>query len=127
MCLCAPAFGAETLKGAKAQNSPQAEVFLAYEKALLFDGIEAASKYMTPRRRQGMNEMIKQLGPESFKEFQAKMRASNAQGDARRKQIEKLVVDGDRATLEARSDPHSVDEVFLVRMKDGWKIGERGE
>lgn len=114
----------QTLTGAQAPKSPQADVFLAYEKALLNDGIDAASVYMTPERLADMQEMLKQFGPESFKEFQAKMRSVTPLGEARRKQIEALVVDGDTAVLTARSGPNMLDEVRLVRTKDGWKIGK---
>lgn len=114
----------QTLTGAQAQKSPQADVFPAYEKALLNDGIDAASVYMTPERLADMQEMLKQFGPESFKDFQAKMRSVTPQGEARRKQIEALVVDGDTAVLTERSGPNMLDEVRLVRTKDGWKIGK---
>jgi hypothetical protein len=114
----------QTLTGAQAQKSPQADVFLAYEKALLNDGIDAASVYMTPERLADMQEMLKQFGPEGFKDFQAKMRASAPQGEARRKQIETLVVEGDSAVLTARTGPNMLDEVRFVRTKDGWKISK---
>ena len=124
IALALPASHAQTLTGAQAQKSPQAEVFLAYEKALIWQGIDAASPYMTPERLAGMKDMLKQLGAESFKQMQIEKRKSVLQGEARRRQIEKVVVDGDNAVVEARSGPNDVDVARLVRMKDGWKIGK---
>jgi hypothetical protein len=46
------------------------------------------------------------------------------QGEARRRQIDKVVVDGDAAVLDARSGPNAVDVARLVRTKNGWKIGK---
>jgi hypothetical protein len=124
----APVFGAsgkmQTLTGAQAQKSPQAEVFLAYEKALLGEGIDAAGAHMTAERLAGMKDQIKQFGAEGFKQMQTERRKSTPQGEARRKQIEKVVVDGDNAVLNARDGPNSVDEVRLAKTKDGWKIAE---
>lgn len=106
----------------RAQKSPHAGVLLDYEKALTNDGIEAASKYMTPERLASMREMLKQFGPESFKEFQDKMRASAPKGKARRKQIETVTINGDLAVLEARTDPNVVDEILFLRTQEGCKI-----
>lgn len=44
------------------------------------------------------------------------------QGEARRKQVEKVVVDGDNALLKVRSKPTWVEEFRLAKTKDGWKI-----
>ena len=117
----APVFGSsgkmQTLSGAQAQKSPQAEVFLAYEKALLWQGIDAASAYVAPEKLAEMKDQLKQGGADSFKEFQTKMRESTPQGEARRRQIETVVVDGDYAVLKTKSD-----RARLVKTKDGWKI-----
>lgn len=119
----APVFGStgkmQTLSGAQAQQSPQAAVFLAYEKALNWEGIDAAGAYMTPEKLAEWKADLKQVGADGFKEFQTKMRKSTAQGEARRKQIEKLVVDGDYAVLETKS--HAAQ---LVKTKDGWKVAQ---
>ncbi len=69
---------------------------------------------MTPERLADMQDVLKQLGPDSFNDFQAKMRASAPQGEARRKQIETLVLEGDTAVLPALSGPNMLDEVRLV-------------
>jgi hypothetical protein len=114
--------GPTFLTGAQAQKSPQADVFLAYEEALLSKGIDAAAVHMTPERLAAMKDMLKQFGEDGFKEFQEKQRQSVAKGEARRKQVDKVVVDGDTAVLEARSSPAFVDEVRMVKTKDGWKI-----
>jgi len=115
---------AQTLTGAQARKSPQAEVFLAYEKALLWQGIDAAGAHMTAERLEGMKAQIQQFGADGFKQMQAERRKSTPQGEARRKQIEKVVVDGDNAVLEARNGPNDVDVARLVKTKDGWKIAK---
>lgn len=117
--------GTKTLTGAQAQKSPQADVFLAYEKALLWQGIEAAGPYMTPERLAGMKAQLKQFGADGFKQMQTERRKSTPQGEARRKQIEKVVVDGDKAVLTVRNGPNDVDEAPLEKTKDGWKITTR--
>jgi hypothetical protein len=114
----------ETLTGAKAQKSPQAEVFLAYEKAMLSDGIEAAGAHMTAERLANMRAQFQQFGAEGFKQMQAERRKSTPQGEARRKQIEKVVVDGNKAVLTVRTSPNYVEEAPLERTKDGWKIAK---
>jgi len=110
---------AQTLTGAQAQKSPQADVLLAYEKALLEQGIDAAGAHMTAERLAGMRELLKEVGADGFKQMQAERRKSTPQGEARRKQIEKLVVDGDKAVLET-----SIDRSRLEKTKDGWKIAK---
>src|SRR5262245_11556878 len=82
---------AQTLTAAQAQSSPQAEVFLAYEKALIGQGLDAARPHMTTEKVADLQNMVKLFGEEGFKQFQEKMRAG-AQGEARRKQIEKVEV-----------------------------------
>jgi predicted ester cyclase len=111
-----------TLAGARAQKSPQADLFLAYEKALIWQGMDEASPYMTPEKLADMRGMLQQFGADGFKEFQTRMRETVPQGEARRRTIEKLTVDGDTAVLEARSGPHAVDVARMVKTKDGWKI-----
>jgi hypothetical protein len=122
----APDACAQMLTGAQAQKSPLADVALAYERALIFEGIDAASKYMTPRRLEDMRGMIKQYGEGGFKDFQATMKNAPS-GEARRKQFESLEIKGDRALLSARSGPNATDEIPLRRMPDGWKIAARDE
>ena len=55
--------------------------FLAYEKSLLNDGIDAASIYMSAERLADRQEMLKQFSPDSFKDFQAKTRSVTPQGE----------------------------------------------
>ena len=124
LALAVPASHAQTLTGAQAQKSPQAEVFLAYEKGLIAQGIDGARPHMTPEKLEDLKSMVKHFGEEGFKQFRDKMRAG-AQGEARRKQIEKVEVKGDYAVLEARDSPNVVTEQHLVKTKDGWKVGVR--
>ena len=122
----APVFGSsgnmQTLKGAQAQKSPQAEVLLAYEKAFYSQGTDAASAYMTPERLDVLTDYIKQRGVEAVKKELGAIGKVVPQGEARRKQIETVVVDGDNAVLKVRSKPTWVEEFRLAKTKDGWKI-----
>lgn len=122
--IAAPASQAQTLTGAQAQKSPQAEVFLAYEKEMSAKGIEGAQPYMTPAKLDEMNGMVKAFGADGFKQYQDKMR-SGAQGEARRKQIEKVEVKGEYAVLEARDGPNVLTVQHLRQTKDGWKVDVR--
>ncbi len=120
----ASAAGAQTLKGEAARKSPQADAFLAYEHALIEGGLKAAIPYMTPEKLADLKGMAEMFGEEGFNEFLARMRGG-AQGEARRKQIMSVAVDGDHALLEARDDPNTVTEQHLDWATDGWKVGLR--
>ena len=124
----APVFGSsgsmQTLGGAQAQKSPQAEVLLAFEDAFNSKGVEAAGAYATPELQAEMNEQIKQIGADTFKTMQAAMRKDTARGEARRKQIEKVVVDGDNAVLEARNSPNHTSLVRLAKIQGSWKVAK---
>lgn len=124
IALALPASHAQTLTGAQAQKSPQAEAFLAYEKALIGQGMDAARPHMTPEKVEDLKSMVKNFSEDGFKQFLDKMRGG-AQGEARRKQIEKVGVKGDYAVLEARDSPNAVTVQHLVKTKDGWKVGVR--
>lgn len=124
MALLIPAACAQTLTGVRAQKSPQANAFLAYEKALIAGGLDAARPYMTAEKIDDLQGMARTFGDAGFQEFLDRMR-SGAQGEARRRQIEKVEVNGDTAVLEARDDPHSVTVQYLARTRDGWKVSVR--
>ena len=113
--------GTKTLTGAQAQKSPQAEVFLAYEKAMLSQGLDAAAAHMSPERLAEEQKMFKQFSAAQLTELRNERRKSTAQGGARRQQIKKVVVDGDYAELETST----ADSVPLVKIKGGWKVGLR--
>ena len=114
---------AQTLTGAQAQKSPQAEAFLAYEKALIAGGLDAASPHMTSEKLGSMKADMKQYGEDSYKQFLDQMR-SGPQGEARRKLIAKVEVKGEHAVLEVRDRPSdvAVSVVPLARTKNGWKV-----
>ena len=124
IALISPASHGQILTGAQAQKSPQADAFLAYEGALLKGGLEAAKPHMTPEKTMDLEMMRKVFGDEGFKQFLDKMRGG-AQGEARRSQIFKVDVKGERAVLEARDSPNVVTEQFLLKTKDGWKVHVR--
>ena len=111
----------ETLTGAKAQSSPQAEAFLAYEGAMIAGGLDAASAHMTPEKLEELKGMKEMFGEDGFRQFVGRMKGG-AQGDARRKQIEKVSVTGDYAVLEARDHPNAVTVIGLAMTAKGWKV-----
>lgn len=117
----APASFAQTLTGAAARKSPQADAFLAYEKALIAGGLDAARPTMTAAKVDDLQGMARAFGEDGFKQFLDRMR-SGAQGEARRKQIEKVTVTGDYAVLEARDGPNAVTVQHLAKTSDGWKV-----
>src|SRR5258706_5485279 len=82
--LAVPASHSQTLTGAEAQKSPQAEAFLAYEKAMIAGGLDAASPHMTSEKLDQMKGDVKQYGEDSYKQFLEQMRRG-AQGEARRR------------------------------------------
>lgn len=124
IALASPSSHAQTLTGAQAQKSPQADAFLAYEKALLAGGLDAAQPYMTAAKFEELNGMLKTWGEDGFKQFLDRMRGG-AKGEARRKQIEKVELTGSYAVLEARDSPQVVTVQHLTKTKDGWKVDVR--
>ena len=119
IALAVPASHAQMLTGAQAQKSPQADAFIAYEKALIAGGLDAARPYMTPEKLEEFNSMVKKWGEEGFQQFRSRLR-SGAQGEARRKQVEKVAVKGDYAELVARDGPNSVTDQHPAKTRDGW-------
>lgn len=118
--------GPQTLVGATALFSPQAEAMLSFERAMIEAGIEAAGAYTTPAKLENLRLMVKNMGEAGYKKFQAEMQ-SVPRGDARRAQIEKIVVNGGRAILTTRSGPNEVDEIPLLLTPSGWKVSLRSE
>lgn len=113
----------QTLTGAAAQKSPQADVFIAYENALIDGGLEAAAKHAAPAKVQENQEMLKAFGIEGFKQMQAARRGARVPAAERRKQIEKVEVSGDYAYLEARSERKGVlDVAGFLKTPEGWKV-----
>ncbi len=121
IAIAIPAAHAQTLAGAAAQKSPQADALLAYEGALIAGGLDAARPHMTPEKVKDLESMVKALGEDGFRRFLDRMR-SGAQGEARRKQIFKVDVKGDYAVLEARDNPNAVTVQHLAKTGNGWKV-----
>ena len=114
---------AQTLTGAAAQKSPQADVFIAYENAL---------HRRRPRRRRQARGAVQGEGEPGDAEG---LRRARLQADAgreakarvppeqRRKQIQKVEVKGDYAYLEAESERKGVlDVAGFEKTADGWKV-----
>jgi len=113
-----------TIIGAEARNSPQARVFVAFEQALGEKGLDAAGVYLTPEKLAEMRATIKRVGAATFQEFQERRRASTPQGEARRKQVERVDIDGDYARLRAGTGLDNLHTALFVKTMDGWKIAE---
>ena len=113
----------QTLTGAAAQKSAQADAFIAYENALIDGGLEAAAKFAAPSKVQENQEMVKAFGVEGFKQMQAAKRAARVAPETRRKQIEKVEITGDYAYLEATTDRKGVlDVAGFEKTANGWKV-----
>ncbi len=124
----APVFGStgavRTIVGAEARNSPQAGVFVAFEQALFEKGLDAAGVYLTAEKLAEMRAGMERVGEAGFGEFRARRRADTPQGEARRKQVERVDIDGDYARLRAGTGLDNLHTALLLRTKDGWKIAE---
>jgi ketosteroid isomerase-like protein len=122
MAAGAPA-SAQTLTGAAAQKSPQADVFLLYENALIDGGLDAAAKHAAPSKVKENQEMLKAFGADGFKQMQAAKKAARLPEAERRKQIRKVEVKGDYAYLEAESERKGVlDVAGFEKTAEGWKV-----
>ena len=114
---------AQTLTGAAAQKSPQADVFLRYENALIDGGLDAAAKHAAPSKVKENQEMLKAFGADGFRQMQAARNAARLPEAERRKQIRKVEVKGDYAYLEAESERKGVlDVAGFEKTADGWKV-----
>ena len=94
------ATGVKTLTGAEAQHSPQADTLIAYEDAVRKGSWKEASKSLTPISAEILQREV--ATPEGLGQFQTAgkyMKQLLPQGDARRAQIEKVVVGGDDAAV----------------------------
>jgi len=65
---------AQTLTGASAQKSAQADVFLLYENALIDGGLDAAAKHAAPSKVKENQEMLKAFGADGFKRCRRRRR-----------------------------------------------------
>jgi hypothetical protein len=84
------------LKGKEARESPHARAFLAFEKALREGDLEKVRASITPGRWQETEQYVAQAGEAQFKAQTRQMVPPTA---TRERQIERVVVRGDRATV----------------------------
>ena len=118
-----PPASAQTLSGAAAQKSPQADVFLLYENALIDGGLDAAAKHAAPSKVKENQEMLKAFGRHGFEQMRAEKRKARLPPEQRRQQIRKVEVTGDYAYLEAESERKGVlDVAGFEKTADGWKV-----
>ena len=113
-----------TITGLEAQSSPMADAFVAFEQALVEQGLDAAGAFMTPEKLAELRARIARLGEQSFREFQAARRESTLRGEARRRQIERVDIDGDHAQVGARSGPDAWHTALLVKTQGVWRVAE---
>jgi hypothetical protein len=114
---------AQTLIGAAAQKSAQADVFIAYENALIDGGLDAAAKHAAPSKVKENQEMLKAFGRHGFEQMRAEKRKARLPPEQRRQQIRKVEVKGDYAYLEAESERKGVlDVAGFEKTADGWKV-----
>jgi len=114
---------AQVLTGAAAQKSAQAEVFIAYENALIDGGLDAAAKHAAPSKVKENQEMLKAFGVPGFEPMRAEKKKARLPPEQRRLQIKKAEVKGDYAYLEAESERKGVlDVAGFEKTADGWKV-----
>jgi len=113
----------QTLTGAAAQNSAQADVFIAYENALIDGGLDAAAKHAAPSKMKENQEMLKAYGRHGFEQMRSEKRKARLPPEQRRQQIKKVEVKGDYAYLEAESERKGVlDVAGFEKTAEGWKV-----
>lgn len=114
---------AQTLTGAAAQKSAQADAFIAYENALIDGGLDAAAKHAAPSKVKENQEMLKVYGRHGFEQMRAEKRRVRLPPEQRRQQIKKVEISGDYAYLEAESERKGVlDVAGFEKTADGWKV-----
>lgn len=106
------------LTGVDAQTSPQAEAFLAGEAALLSGDLDTAARYMAAERVDALRQFKEQASPEEFEAMLEQQRERASAGDERRKEISKVVVEGDDAVLSTTTG----DRVQLRRSEGRWIV-----
>jgi hypothetical protein len=117
------ATSAQTLTGAAAQKSAQADVFLLYENALIDGGLDAAAKHAAPSKVKENQDMLKAFGAAGFEQMRAAKRKARLPPEQRRRQISKVEVSGDYASLEAESERKGVlDVAGFEKTAEGWKV-----
>jgi hypothetical protein len=106
------------LNGKEARASPPARAFLAFEKLLREGDLLRLQAAVTPARWRETEQYLAQVGEAQFK---AEVRDMVPQTARRERQIERVVVRGDRATVIYR-EAGAKGCSFLVKDGVGWKI-----
>lgn len=107
------------LKGKSARESAPARAFLDFEKILRAGDLEKLRAALTPARWRETQAHLAQIGEAQFKAMTREMVPPTA---TRERQIERVIVRGDRATVIYRE---SGAKGFSSLVKDGggWKVG----
>jgi hypothetical protein len=106
------------LKGKAARTSAPARAFLAYEAALRAGDMSRVRQLLTPERYEEVQAFAARLGPSRF----AEQAAGNLPPEkTRARQIKRVVVRGDRATV-IFSQAGTRGFQALIQNADGWKV-----
>ncbi len=108
-----------TLKGKAARESAPARAFLAFEKALREGDLEKVRAAVMPARWKELEVYLAQVGEAQFKAQAREMAPLTA---TRQKQIDRVVVREDRATVIYK-EPGATGFQSLVREGEVWKVG----
>ena len=107
-----------TLIGAQAQNSAQVKALLAYEAVCRKGDLAAARKMAVPEASEEWSSVIAQVGEAQFKKM---MMQSAPDAKVRVKQITKVVVRGDRATVIYREQGATGFQP-MVKKNGAWMV-----
>lgn len=108
-----------SLKGKEARESAPARAFLAFEKALREGDLAKVRAAVIPARWKELETYLAQVGEAQFK---AQAREMSPPTATRQKQIERVVVREDRATVIYK-EPGATGFQSLVREGEVWKVG----
>ena len=106
------------LKGREARQSAPAKAFLAFEKLLREGDLQKLQAAVTPARWRETEQYVAQVGEAQFR---AQVRDTVPLTATRERQIERVVVRGDRATVIYRG-AGAKGCAFLVKDGAVWKI-----
>lgn len=112
-----------TLTGEKARNSPQAKTVIAFQTAGKKGDMAATRRLAAPETLQKWDEMEKKIGKQQYLQMWKESWKQEPPVATFRKQITKVVVRGDRATLITRGKGMT-GSIPLTRQNGVWKLSE---
>jgi hypothetical protein len=107
------------LTGVKAQQSPQVKALLAFEAACRKGDLALARRLAGPGFAKGLDAALKEQGqPAVLKLFRTMM----PDGKTRLKQVTRVIVRGDRATIVSRESKEITGYQKVVRKGNAWLV-----